>query len=57
MGLCRQGLKDEIGSVQVEQLVLLAMVAIGFSAATVTLGPVLMSYHYGIEFLLSLPVP
>lgn len=47
----------ENGSVQVEQLVLVAMVSLGFASATLVLGPALLSYHTGIEFVLSLPVP
>jgi hypothetical protein len=45
------------GAVYLEQLVLIGLVAIGFSAAAVTLGPLLLGYHMGIELVLSLPIP
>ncbi|MFO8072091.1 MAG: hypothetical protein R6V85_09475 [Polyangia bacterium] len=47
----------EIGSVYVEQLVLVMAVALGFAAAALTLGPRLLAYHEGIEIVLSLPIP
>jgi hypothetical protein len=45
------------GAVYLEQLVLIGLVAIGFAAAAVTLGPLLLGYHMGIELVLSLPIP
>ncbi len=47
----------EIGSVYVEQLVLVMTVALGFAAAALTLGPRLLAYHEAIEIVLSLPIP
>jgi hypothetical protein len=45
------------GTASVEQLVILATVAIAFAAAMLSLGPALLDYHSGIEFILSLPIP
>jgi len=45
------------GVAQVEYIVLVATVAIGFAAATVPLGALLLDYHWTIEFVLLLPVP
>lgn len=49
--------KNESGSVFVEEVVLLTLVALGFALATSVLGPALMKYHAGIELVLSFPVP
>jgi Flp pilus assembly pilin Flp len=49
--------KNESGSVYVEEVVLLTLVALGFALATSVLGPALMKYHAGIELVLSFPVP
>lgn len=45
------------GTAQVEYIVLVATVAIGFAAATIPLGSLLLNYHWAIEFVLLLPVP
>jgi len=45
------------GAAYLEQLVLIGLVAIGFAAAAVTLGPLLLGYHAGIELVLGLPIP
>jgi len=45
------------GSTQIEQLILIVTVAIGFAAAAIPLGALLLGYHEGIEFVLALPVP
>ncbi len=49
--------KNESGSVYVEEVVLLTLVALTFALATSVLGPALMQYHAGIELVLSFPVP
>ena len=49
--------RRQAGAIQLEQLVLIVTVAIGFAAAAVTLGPLLLAYHEGIELVLSLPIP
>ena len=49
--------KNEKGSVSVEEVVLLSLVALGFAAATMVLGPALLDYHAGIELVLSSPIP
>ncbi len=49
--------KSQTGSVQVEQIVLVGTVAIGFATAVVGLGSLLLSYHQAIEFVLVLPIP
>ncbi|MBN2527231.1 MAG: hypothetical protein JXR76_12625 [Deltaproteobacteria bacterium] len=45
------------GTAQVEEIVLLATVALVFAAATLVLGPALLNYHAGIETVLALPIP
>ncbi|MBN2801487.1 MAG: hypothetical protein JXR91_00180 [Deltaproteobacteria bacterium] len=45
------------GTASVEEIIILMAVAVGFSAAMVAVGPMLLNYHSGIEFVLSLPVP
>ncbi|MCP4677196.1 MAG: hypothetical protein GY854_17110 [Deltaproteobacteria bacterium] len=45
------------GSVYVEQVVLVVTVAIGFAAAVIPLGAMLLDYHATIEFVLGLPIP
>ena len=45
------------GAVQVEQMVLVASVAIAFAAGVMVLCKMLFSYHQAIEFTLSLPIP
>ena len=45
------------GATQLEQLVLIATVALGFAAAAVPLGGLLLGYHEGIELVLALPIP
>jgi hypothetical protein len=45
------------GVAQVENVVLVAMVALGFAAAAVPLGSLLLDYHWAIEIVLLLPVP
>lgn len=47
----------DIGTVQVEQTVLLACVAVGFAAATAPLLGMLVGLSRGIEIVLSLPIP
>lgn len=49
--------KNETGTVYVEEVVLLTLVAVGFAAATMVLGPALLDYHAGIELVLSSPIP
>lgn len=48
---------NQSGIAQVEYLVLLATVAIGFAAACAPLGALLLDYHWAIEIVLQLPVP
>ncbi len=48
---------DARGATQIEHLILVITVAIGFAAAAVPLGALLLGYHDGIEFVLALPVP
>ncbi len=45
------------GTAQVEELVLIVTVVIGFVAATIPLGSLLLSYCEGIELVLALPIP
>jgi hypothetical protein len=45
------------GAVQIEQLVLIATVALPFAAAAAPLGGLLLGYHQGIELVLALPIP
>ncbi len=49
--------RSEAGVTQVEYIVLVATVAIGFAAATIPLGALLLDYHWTIEFVLLMPVP
>ena len=48
---------DDLGAVQVEQIVLIATVAVGFAAATAPLLGLLVGLSRGIEIVLSLPIP
>jgi len=48
---------SEQGTTQVEHLILVITVALGFAAAAVPLGALLLGYHEGIEFVLALPIP
>jgi len=48
---------ESSGTAQLEQVVLIVAVAIGFAAAAVPLGALLLGYHRGIEIVLALPVP
>jgi hypothetical protein len=41
----------------VEEIVLVVLVAIGFAAACIPLGSLLLGYFEGIELVLSLPIP
>ena len=50
-------LKSNTGQTQVEQIVLVLTVAIGFAAAVVLLGNRLLAYHKTIETILALPIP
>ncbi|MDJ0763235.1 MAG: hypothetical protein QNJ97_09630 [Myxococcota bacterium] len=45
------------GTTSVEELVLLATVAIGFAAGVIPLGTMLLEYHGIIECILGLPIP
>ncbi len=45
------------GSIYVEQVVLVVTVAIGFAAAVIPLGAMLLNYHAAIELVLGLPIP
>ncbi|MBN2714382.1 MAG: hypothetical protein JXX14_00930 [Deltaproteobacteria bacterium] len=49
--------KNEAGVIYVEEVTLLILVALGFAAATMVLGPALLDYHAGIELVLALPIP
>ena len=57
MSWLNQLLLSDRGTAGVEEIVLLATVAIGFAAASVPLGSLLLEYHQLIEWTLSLPVP
>jgi Flp pilus assembly pilin Flp len=48
---------DQSGTATVEETVILVTVAVGFGLALTTAGPLLLSCHSAIEFVLSLPVP
>ena len=50
-------LKSDRGTTQVEQLVLVSTVAIGFAVAVILLGKRLLNYHGDIERVLALPIP
>ena len=52
-----RGPKDDLGTTQVEHLILVITVALSFAAAAVPLGALLLRYHEGIEFVLALPLP
>jgi hypothetical protein len=45
------------GAVFVEQVVIVATVALGFAAAAIPLGKVLVEYHDAIELVFGLPIP
>jgi Flp pilus assembly pilin Flp len=49
--------RNQQGATQVEHLILVITVALGFAAAAVPLGALLLGYHEGIELVLGLPVP
>ena len=53
----RRRVAGERGATQVEQLVLIATVALAFAAAAGPLGGLLLGYHAGIELVLALPIP
>ncbi|MDD5306921.1 MAG: hypothetical protein PHU25_06320 [Deltaproteobacteria bacterium] len=48
---------DDRGVAQIEELVLVATVALTFAAAAIPLGALLLDYHAGIEAVLALPIP
>ena len=50
-------LTSQRGATQVEQLVLVFSVAIGFAAAMIVLGNRLFNYYNTIERILALPIP
>ena len=49
--------RDRRGAIYVEQVVLVALVAVGCAAAAVPLLALLVGYHRGVELVLALPVP
>jgi hypothetical protein len=49
--------KSNSGATQVEQIVLVLTVALGFAAAAIPLGKILLDYHSAVEFVLALPIP
>jgi len=49
--------KASEGSIMVEYVVLLALVGIGFAAAIVPMGALLLGRYREIEIILSLPFP
>ncbi len=49
--------KNEQGTAMIEEVVLVATVAIGFAAAAVPLGRLLLDFHRAIEWILWLPIP
>ena len=53
----KRWLNTNEGTAQVEEIVLIATVAIAFAAASVPLGSLLLGYHQIIEYVLLLPVP
>ncbi|MCP4602004.1 MAG: hypothetical protein GY847_16055 [Proteobacteria bacterium] len=54
---CNGLAKSTSGSVYVEQVVLVSTVALGFAAAIIPLGAMLLNYHDMIEFVFGLPIP
>jgi hypothetical protein len=52
-----EGERREAGTSSVEHLVLVVAVALGFAAAAVPLGALLLGYHELVERVLSLPIP
>jgi len=48
---------DTKGGAAVEQLVLVAAVAMAFAAGAAVLGRMLLQYHGAIERVLALPIP
>jgi Flp pilus assembly pilin Flp len=50
-------MKSQKGTAQVEEVVLLALVALGFAGAVLTLGPALLGYYKAIEIVLCAPFP
>ena len=57
MDLLNALFKRDCGVAQLEALVLVVTVAIGFAGAAAVLGPLLLHYHETIELTLSLPIP
>jgi hypothetical protein len=53
----REILECRSGTAQVEEVVLVVTVAIGFAAAALPLGGQLLDYHLAIEWVLWLPIP
>jgi hypothetical protein len=49
--------RGQLGTAQIEQLVLIVTVAVGFASAAVPLGSLLFQYHRSIEIVLALPIP
>ncbi len=49
--------RRQLGTAQIEQLVLIVTVAVGFASAAVPLGSLLFAYHRSIEIVLALPIP
>lgn len=49
--------KNVMGTAMVEEVVLVATVAIGFAAAAIPLGKLLLDFHRAIEWVLWLPIP
>ncbi len=50
-------INNNSGTATVEETIILVTVAVGFGAAIMAVGPMLLEYHNTIEFVLSLPVP